>query len=98
MYSSMWIIKPNQGKTSEVKEMIKKMCEHWKKHGAIEANGGMLFGSDYGHLCIIVRCESMEHYGKCNDALVTDSKVQETLAEGENLCEVTRHTFARRFT
>ena len=58
----------------------------------------MLFGADYGHLSFHVRCESMEHYGKCNDSLVADPEVQKTLSEGEMLGEVVRHTLARRFT
>ena len=97
-YLSMWVMKPNPGKSQEAQETLKKMCSLWKKHGALEAHAAILFGGYYGHLGLNVRCESMEHYGKCNDSLNADPEVQKTLSEGDMLGEVVRHTLARRFT
>ena len=98
MYSSMWILKPYPGKMDASKKTVKKMCAKWKKHGAVEANAAILFGADYGHIGMIVRCKSMEHYGKCNDKLNADPQVIKLLKEGELNGEIIRHTLGRRFT
>ena len=58
----------------------------------------MLFGAEYGLLSFHVRCENMEHYGKCNDSLVADPAVKKTLAKGEMLGEVVRQTLAKQLT
>ena len=97
-YYSMWVMKPYKGKTAEAEKMLKTFAKHWKRHGAIEAVGCRLFGSAYGHLSLSVRFKNMESYGKFNDALVADPKVQKILTKGEKYGEVIRHTLARSFT
>ena len=32
-YSSIWIMKPTPGKSKESQQVLKKMSEHWKRHG-----------------------------------------------------------------
>ena len=97
-YYSMWVMKPFPGKTKDAQKAISAMCKHWKRHGAEEAIGANLFGAAYGHISLMVKFEKLESYGKANDKLVKDTKVQKTLSDGEKCGDVVRQTLARSFT
>ena len=56
-------MKPNPGKSKEAQQVLKKMSEHWKRHGAVEAFGSMLFGAEYSHLSFHVRLKTLSIMG-----------------------------------
>ena len=97
-YYSMWVMKPFPGKTKDAQRAISAMCQHCKRHGAEETIGVNLFGAAFGHISLMVKFKNMESYGKANDKLVKDTKVQKTLSDGEKCGDVVRQTLARSFT